>query len=49
MIASTPIIGAHYLVDVIAGIVLAAASIAFAKQLSNYLEQAGYEGCATYG
>jgi len=43
MIASTPIVGAHYLVDVIAGIVLAAASIAFAKQVSNYLEQAGTE------
>jgi membrane-associated phospholipid phosphatase len=36
MIASTPVIGAHYLIDVIAGIALAAASIAFAKWLSEY-------------
>jgi membrane-associated phospholipid phosphatase len=40
MIASTPVIGAHYLVDVIAGIALAAASIAFAKRLTYYPEQA---------
>lgn len=36
MIASTPVIGAHYLIDVIAGIALAAASILFAKWLSEY-------------
>jgi hypothetical protein len=36
MIASTPIIGAHYLIDVIAGIALAAVSIVFAKWLSEY-------------
>jgi membrane-associated phospholipid phosphatase len=39
MIISTPVIGAHYLIDVIAGIALAAASIAFAKWLSERLGQ----------
>jgi PAP2 superfamily len=36
MIVSTPVIGAHYLIDVIAGMALAAASIMFAKWLSEY-------------
>jgi len=39
MIVSTPVIGAHYLIDVIGGTVLALASIVFAKWLSEYQEQ----------
>ncbi len=39
MIVSTPVIGAHYLIDVIGGTVLAVASIVFAKWLSEYEEQ----------
>lgn len=35
MVASTPIVGGHYLTDVVGGIVLAAACIAFAKWLSG--------------
>jgi len=39
MIVSTPVIGAHYLIDVIGGTVLAVASIVSAKWLSEYQEQ----------
>jgi membrane-associated phospholipid phosphatase len=35
MLASTPILGGHYLIDVVGGIALAIASIAFAKWLSG--------------
>lgn len=36
MIASTPVMGAHYLIDVVAGVGVAAASIVFAKWLCEY-------------
>ena len=39
MLASTPVLGGHYLIDVIGGIALAIASIAFAKWLSGYQGQ----------
>jgi membrane-associated phospholipid phosphatase len=39
MLASTPIIGGHYLIDVVGGVALAIASIGFAKWLSGYQEQ----------
>jgi membrane-associated phospholipid phosphatase len=39
MIASTPIIGGHYLIDVVGGVALAIASIGFAKWLSGHHAQ----------
>jgi hypothetical protein len=33
MLAATPVIGAHYMIDVIAGVALAAASVLAAKRL----------------
>jgi membrane-associated phospholipid phosphatase len=39
MLASTPVLGGHYLIDVVGGIALAIASIAFAKWLSRHHAQ----------
>jgi membrane-associated phospholipid phosphatase len=39
MIASTPVLGGHYLIDVVGGIALAVASIGFAKWLSGHHAQ----------
>jgi membrane-associated phospholipid phosphatase len=39
MLASTPVLGGHYLIDVVGGIALAIASIAFAKWLSGHQAQ----------
>jgi membrane-associated phospholipid phosphatase len=39
MLASTPVLGGHYLIDVVGGIALAIASIAFAKWVSEYQGQ----------
>jgi membrane-associated phospholipid phosphatase len=39
MLASTPVLGGHYLVDVVGGIALAVASIAFANWLSGHQAQ----------
>jgi hypothetical protein len=43
MLAATPINGGHYFVDVIAGIAIAVAAIAAARQIGHRLVRAGGE------